>query len=110
MKRTLDVVRAGDTTEVTAYEVVVGNTRVSVAEAGDGTEAARFSTLLQEAGEARAGRADDPTAELRIVIRTVPRDRGAIRRQRELEANADVVLGSARPAFAQRLAQSFLGD
>lgn len=49
-------------------------------------------------------------AELRVVIRASSLTADTRKRAVTLEAAADVVLGSARPAFATLLARSLLGD
>ena len=110
MKRSLEVVdTAAEPTNTVTLELDLGQTTVLVSEVGDGQEAARFAEMLAAEGgtpatEAKGGR------PLQIVVRSTLRDRDALRRRAELEASADVVLGSARPAFAHWLASGLLGE
>ena len=77
---------------------------------GSGEEAARFAELLVSAGAKHRAVPNPVHRALRIVVRTTPREREAVQRLAELEAEADVVLGSARPAFATWLATLLLGE
>lgn len=111
MKRPLEVVqRDGGADEPVNFELDLGRTSVTVSEVGSGEEAARFAELLVSAGAKHRAVPSPVHRALRIVVRTTPREREAVQRLAELEAEADVVLGSARPAFATWLATLLLGE
>jgi hypothetical protein len=80
----------------------LGEHVVSVADAHDGAAAKRFATHLETAGATDA--ADGSGEDLRIVIRATPQSPEARLRADVLEEGADLVLGSARASFAERLA------
>jgi hypothetical protein len=68
---------------------------------------------MQRAGARPADDTDQepsPDALIEVVIRSpVPSVKG-YRRAVERERSADVLLGSARPVFAERLVESLLGE
>jgi len=74
---------------------------VTVVDAGDGVGGDRFVDALVEVGAARVDSARDATPAVRIVIRGAPKSPEGRLRAEALEEAADVVLGSARPAFAR---------
>ena len=105
MKRSLHVV--GQESEVTPSEpahVRVGARTVVIEEAGNGAAARRLADWMVDAGATRVSEDVDAGA-LRIVIRGGPRSADS-----DLEADADFVLGSARPAFARRLVTVLQAD
>lgn len=110
MKRSLELLTEPARTRTAPVRTVqLKGTRVAVADDGDGVEALRLvgwlvgagGTLVEDASRER--NADT----LRIVIRALHPPASA---KRSLDADADVVLGSARPEFARWLARSILGD
>ncbi|MEM8605657.1 MAG: hypothetical protein AAGF92_01030 [Myxococcota bacterium] len=110
MKRPLDVVAgpSGSAGAGSTERVRLGDTVVSVESAASAADTQRFADLLFAAGGSRPG--DEESASLRVVIRAPASGAAGARNQAELEANADVVLGSVRTGFAKRLAQSLLGE
>jgi len=80
--------------------------RVSIADTGDGVPSLHFVDLLVQAGAARVELEDDAKADMRVVIRGTPRTSRARLRAEAMEEAADVVLGSARPAFARLFASA----
>lgn len=111
MKRTLRVV--GTPVDVDAAEasrVEVGIVVVSIADAHDGTEAARFARFLVDAGAKPAPANLEGRREYRIVIRSTPESPEAHVRAEVLEESADIVLGSARAAFASAFVEAFGPD
>lgn len=110
MKRSLDVVsNAAGEARAVSVEVDLGRTRVRISAVGHGQEAERFAEMLTNAG-GRLPTDRGPAKRLDVVIRTTVREREALRQRAELEETADVVLGSPRPALAERLAATLLGD
>ncbi|TNF59962.1 MAG: hypothetical protein EP303_07720 [Deltaproteobacteria bacterium] len=102
MKRPLHVV--GDSSgppPKTPVLVTIGGRVVSVLDTGDGAASLRFVDALLDAGVTCLDSANDARPDLRIVIRGAPRSAEARLRAEVLEEAADVVLGSARPAFAR---------
>ena len=98
MKRSLHVV--GQESEVTPSEperVRVGARTVIIEDGGNGAAARRVADWMVDAGATR-GSKDSEAGALRVVIRGGPRSADP-----DLEADADFVLGSARPAFARHL-------
>lgn len=107
MKRSLQVV--GDATDPPIpppSNVTLANRLVSIADTGDGLAALRFVEQLVEVGAIPVDPADDDALDLRVVIRGAPNSLEARRHAEEIEAHADVVLGSARPAFARLFAST----
>ena len=82
--------------------VMLGDRAISVADAHDGLAAERFVTCLRDAGATDAH--GDVEADFLIVIRSVTSSAEARSRVKLMEQTADVVLGSARPAFARHFA------
>ncbi len=80
---------------------------------GDGSAANRLASCLAEAGATPLDADADAEADhqpIRIVIRAGALKAEARKRAAALEAAADVVLGSTRPAFARRLVEALLGE
>lgn len=73
---------------------------VSVVDTGDGASGDRFVDALVGVGAVRVDGAVDVNPDMRVVIRGTPQSPQASMRAEVLEETADVVLGSARPAFA----------
>ena len=102
MKRSLHVVDdSGDPPVQAPRAVVIGDQLVSVIDTGEGRSSVRFVDLLVDAGAAHVDLARDANIDLRIVVRDAPKTPAARLRVEALEETADVVLGSARPAFAR---------
>ena len=102
MKRSLHVVDdSGDPSVQAPRAVVIGDQLVSVIDTGEGRSSVRFVDLLVDAGAAHVDLARDANIDLRIVVRDAPKTPAARLRVEALEETADVVLGSARPAFAR---------
>ena len=107
MKRSLPVVNDATAPAVRApSNVIIEGQRVSVYDAGDGGLSLGFVEQLIEAGAKRVGSADDTRADICVVIRGPLRTPEARRDAEALEGVADVVLGSARPAFARVFASA----
>jgi len=102
LKRSLHVVDdSGDPPVQAPRAVVIGDQLVSVIDTGEGRSSVRFVDLLVDAGGAHFDLARDANIDLRIVVRDAPKTPAARLRVEALEETADVVLGSARPAFAR---------
>jgi len=102
LKRSLHVVDdSGDPPVQAPRAVVIGDQLVSVIDTGEGRSSVRFVDLLVDAGAAHVDLARDANIDLRIVVRDAPKTPAARLRVEALEETADVVLGSARPAFAR---------
>ena len=105
MKRSLHVVHdSGEPPARAPWVVAVEGRRVSIADTGDGAPSLRLVELLVHAGAARLEPEDGMKANMRVVIRGVPNSPEARLRAEAMEKAADVVLGSARPAFARLFA------
>ena len=107
MKRSLHVV--GDTGERPVHPpraVAIGDRLVSVVDTGDGRSGLRFVDLLVDAGGAQVKLPHDANIDLRVVIRATAKSAAARLRAEALEAASDVLLGSARPAFARLFAST----
>jgi hypothetical protein len=103
VKRSLHVVDDSDEAHPKAPAIVrIGGRFVTVVDGGDGVGADRFVDVLIEVGGARVDSVSDARPTMRIVIRGAPTSPEARLRAEVLEEAADVVLGSARPAFARR--------
>lgn len=81
--------------------VSIGGRLVSVVDTGDGVASRRFVDLMLDAGARRVDASSDANADMEIVIRGTPKTPEARLRAEVLEQAADLVLGSARPAFAR---------
>jgi len=102
LKRSLHVVDdSGDPPVQAPRAVVIGDQLVSVIDTGERRSSVRFVDLLVDAGAAHVDLARDANIDLRIVVRDAPKTPAARLRVEALEETADVVLGSARPAFAR---------
>ncbi len=104
MKRPLAIV--GQDRGATAFEPValrVGHTKLRIADTGDGGSAAVFADMLVAAGAERVPHDGAPQSCVYIVVRALTT--GSHSNEREQESEADLVLGSARPAFARLLMQ-----
>jgi hypothetical protein len=110
LKRSLRVIGdSGDAPVKAPLRVAIGARLVSVVDADDGLAALRFVDVLVDAGAARVDAAADANPDIRIVIRGAPRSAEAQLRAEVLEEDADVVLGSARAAFARHFASACAG-
>lgn len=107
MKRTLRIVD-GEAPAPTRH-VIVGGARVSIDDTGDGTGAARLVEALVGAGGSLIDTADDRRADFRIVVRGETPSRESRVHAEALEREADLVLGSARTAFAGYFASACAG-
>jgi len=102
LKRSLQVVDDSDDAPSAPLLVSLGRELVSVVDTGSGVASARFVDALVDAGAQRSVAVGDERPSLRIVIRTAWRSPAARLRAEGLEAGADLILGSVRPAFAKR--------
>lgn len=107
MKRSLHVVDdTGDAPVLTPSNVTLAGRLISVADTGDGLAALRFIDQLVEDGAIPVDPPNEAVFDVRVVIRGAPKSHEARRRAEDLEAGADVILGSARPAFARLFASA----
>jgi hypothetical protein len=107
LKRSLHVVHdSGEPPTRAPWVVAVEGTRVSIADTGDGAPSLRLVDLLVHAGAARLEPEDGMKADMHVVIRGTPNSPEARLRAEVMEKAADVVLGSARPAFARLFASA----
>lgn len=107
MKRSLLVLdETGDTPAHPPRAVAIGDRLVSVVDTGDGRSGLRFVDLLVDAGGAQVKLPHDANIDLRVVIRATAKSAAARLRAEALEAASDVLLGSARPAFARLFAST----
>jgi hypothetical protein len=107
LKRSLRVVGRPENGPPSKPVVVrLGAEHVSLSDTGDGSAARRFARVLIDCGGVLVEREGAEDVDLRIVIRTdTPLESSEARLRVEvLEESADIVLGSVRPSFAQRLA------
>ena len=114
MKRPLELLVDSDDDRVPPPRVLcVGGTILVVFDEADGRASGRFAAWMDEAGATELDEEIETEANpdtLRIVIRAPAPTANARKRAQALEAAADVVLGSARPAFARELVGALLGD
>jgi len=114
LKRSLEVLVEPDGERIAPPRILrAGDTLLTIIDEGDGGASNRLAFSLAEAGATplEAGLEAEANLEgMRIVIRAPALTVDARHRAVALEAAADVVLGSARPAFARRLVQVLLGD
>ncbi len=109
MKRPLRILgEPNDQHATPAVQLQLGGRVLSVADAHDGRAATGFSELLVAAGAQRIDESPDGHVDLCIVVRSTPESREARLRAEVLEEGADLVLGSARPVFAELLAAKLL--
>jgi hypothetical protein len=106
LKRSLHVIGQGSNDDLGEPEVVkVGHRQVTIQAIGSapssGSSAARFATFMLDAGAERATPANG-----RDSVSIVIRDGAPAASDHDLEAEADYVLGSARPAFARWLVEA----
>jgi len=107
LKRSLRVVdHSGDPPVSAPSTVNIGGRLVSVVDTGDGASGRRFTDLLVDAGATRVTRGSDANPDMRVVILGTPQSPAATARAEVLEEAADVLLGSARPAFARHFASA----
>ena len=107
MKRSLSVVNDdGDPPVQAPRAVALGEQLVSVADTEDGRSAVRFIDLLVDAGAARVDSASDAKVDIRVVICEPSKTPATPLRAEAIENVADLVLGSARPAFARLFASA----
>ncbi len=114
MKRPLELLVDSDGDRVPPPRVLrAGGTTLVVFDEADGSASSRLALWMAEAGATEVDKKTESEANLRtlrIVIRAPAQTAKARKRARALEAAADVVLGSARPAFARQLVGALLGD
>jgi hypothetical protein len=103
LKRSLQVIGQSTDADPSEPEVLqVGDRLVTIRAVGSGSarvSAARFASFMLEAGGERSTHATGGDS-LSIVIREGPQSSS------DGEADADYVLGSARPAFARCLVEA----
>ncbi len=87
--------------------VRVENRLLSILDDADGTASLGFAKMLTDAGAALVETSADASPDLRIVIRGAPASDPGRARAEVLEESADLILGSARPAFARLLRSAF---
>jgi len=87
----------------------VGKRVVSVVDTGDGLASRRFADALVDAGATRLSDDREANPNLRIVIRRTVASADARLVAEVLEEAADLVLGSARTAFARLLGMEARG-
>ena len=104
MKRTLQVVE-GPVVPPTRH-VMLGATRIAIDDGGTGEGSARFAQALIDAGAQPVELDAGVQPDVRVVVRGTATTRDARLRSRALEERADLVLGSARPAFAAHFASA----
>ena len=107
MKRALHIL--GEPRDAVAAEpevVRIGTRVVTIEDAHDGTRARQLAEQMMAAGAERGASADADRADFRIAVRSTPESNEARLREEVLEETADLVLGSARPAFARRFAEA----
>lgn len=105
MKRPLAIVgQASTATSLKPLRFRIGETPLQVADTGDGTAAALFGDMLVLAGAELLRDADSSETDLAIILRA-PSSTTSQTHAESLEAGADVVLGSPRPAFARLLVE-----
>ena len=111
MKRSLDIVGQDASSAPAEPEVLrVGESTVVIQTPGPGPVARRLAEAMIEAGAVRAADGGDVARErdiIRIVIRNARPTNVAT--EEAMEADADFVLGSARPAFARHLVDALHG-
>ena len=108
MKRSLPLVdELRDPPVGTPRLVRVENRLLSILDTDDGTVSLRFAKMLTDAGAALVETSADASPDLRIVIRGAPASAQGRARAEVLEETADLILGSARPAFATLLGSAF---
>ena len=112
MKRSLEVLVEPNKEMIVPPRVLrAGDTTLMVFDEGDGTASSRLASWLAESGatplDAELEIKANPEG-IRIVIRATAVTAEARKRAAALESAADVVLGSARPAFAKRLLETLL--
>jgi len=102
LKRKLQLVGGTGVKPVSAPWILsLGRLKVSVIDAGDGSASQRFVEALIEAGAVCLDADTERTADFSIVIRAAPLTPDGRLRAEVLEEGADLVLGSARPVFAE---------
>ena len=86
--------------------VRIGRRLASVIDTGDGTAASRFGDALVRAGGHIVDSESASGPLTRIVIRTPLESPQARLRAEAIELDAELVLGSARSAFAERFVKA----
>lgn len=114
MRRSLDIVGQDSSSAPTEPEVLrVGESTVVIQTSGPGPVARGFAEAMIEAGAVRAAVSGDVgdvargRDSIRIVIRN-PRSTN-VGAEEAMEADADFVLATARPAFARHLVDALQG-
>ena len=101
MKRSLPLVDEHSETPVAEpTRVRIAGRLASLGDTGGGCRGREFTHSLVEAGATPVDAAEDLAPDTRIVIREASTSADARLRAEALEEAADLVLGSARPAFA----------
>lgn len=107
MKRALHIL--GEPRDAIAADpqvVTIGTRVVTIEDAHDGARARQLADQLIDAGAERSPSAYADRADFRIAVRSTPESNEAQLRAEVLEETADVVLGSARPAFARHFVEA----
>ncbi|MDH3624215.1 MAG: hypothetical protein OES69_19260 [Myxococcales bacterium] len=114
MRRSLEVLGASDGDQAPPPQALrAADTTLIIVDEGDGSASSQLVSCMEEAGATQLGAEPEAKANpgaIRIVIRARGSTIEARKRSALLEAAADVVLGSARPAFARRLVEVLLGE
>ena len=103
MKRPIAIVgqhRGATTIEPVALRV--GQTDLRIADTGDGQSAAVFADMLVASGAERIPDDGSSQSSVYIVVRA-PTSANPSNEREEKQSEADIILGSARPAFARLL-------
>jgi hypothetical protein len=109
LKRSLPLAgKPGEAAPADPRFVRLGGLVVRVADAYDGRAAKQFADMLIREGAVALTESTE-RSDMTIVIRTTPTSPEGHLRAEALESGSDLVLGSAREAFARCLAQRQVG-
>ena len=107
MKRSLPLVDERSEPPVAEpRRVRIAGRLISIGDTGGGRRGREFTHSLVEAGATPVDATEGVAPDTRIVIRDASTSADARLRAEALEAAADLVLGSARPAFARLFASA----
>lgn len=107
MKRALHILGEPRDAVAAAPEVLrIGSRVVRIEDAHDGTRARQLAEQMVHAGAERSASDEADRADFRIAVRATPESNEARLRAEVLEETADLILGSARPAFARRFVEA----